>query len=148
MQRSTRHVRWLMAIPVLLGLAVSGLQAAPRTQAAGALVKVASGQILKNSKGLTLYVFAADPPNKSTCYATCAKYWPPLLVPKGTKPAAKMAGIPGTFGMVKRTDGSEQLTYDRAPLYTFLQDKDSEDAYGQGVFASGAYWWVVVAAGK
>jgi predicted lipoprotein with Yx(FWY)xxD motif len=138
----------LLAIPALLALVVSGLQAAPHTQAASAIVTLAPGKILKNDKGLTLYVFAKDPPNKSTCYNTCAKYWPPALVASGMKVTAKMAGIPGTFGTAMRTDGTQQLTYDHAPLYTFLEDKDSGDAYGQGSFASGGFWWVVVAAGK
>jgi predicted lipoprotein with Yx(FWY)xxD motif len=143
-----RHAPALLALPTLLALLVGGFQAAPHTQAAAGLVTVAPGKILKNAKGLTLYVFASDPANKSTCYKTCAKYWPPALVPAGTKVPAKMAGIPGTFGVVMRTDGTHQLTYDRAPLYTFLEDKDSGDAYGQGLVASGGYWWVVVAAGK
>jgi len=104
-------------------------------------------QLFVNAKGLTLYVFAADPPNKSTCYNACAKYWPPVLLPKGAKPPAKMADIGGTFGVVMRTDGTEQLTYDKAPLYTFIQDKEAGDAYGQGVFASGGFWWAVVAPG-
>jgi predicted lipoprotein with Yx(FWY)xxD motif len=69
-------------------------------------------------------------------------------MPAGTTPAAKMPGRPGTFGVTMRQDGSQQLTYDHAPLYTFLEDKDSGDYYGQGVFASGGYWWIVVAAGK
>ncbi|MDB5059887.1 MAG: hypothetical protein JWO59_3359 [Chloroflexi bacterium] len=148
MRRSQRRFRSLVTIPVLLAFAVGGILAAPQAQAATAPVKLAAGKILKTSKGMTLYVFAADAPNKSTCYATCAKYWPPLVVPKGTKPVAKMAGIPGTFGMTMRKDGTEQLTYDKAPLYTFLGDKDASDAYGQGVVAGGGYWWVVVAAGK
>jgi predicted lipoprotein with Yx(FWY)xxD motif len=37
-------------------------------------------------------------------------------------------------------------TYDGAPLYTFIKDKDSGDMYGQGVVASGGYWWAVVVA--
>ena len=148
MRLSQPRFRSLLAIPVLLALGVGGIQATPRALAASAPVKVAPGMILKTPKGLTLYVFAADPPNKSTCYTTCAKYWPPLLVKSGTKVAAKLAGIPGTFGTTMRTDGTQQLTYDKAPLYTFLEDKDSGDAYGQGLVASGGYWWVVVAAGK
>lgn len=148
MRLSQRRFRSLLAIPSLLALAVGGIQATPRAEAAAAPVKVAPGNILKTSRGLTLYVFAADSPNKSTCYNTCAKYWPPFLMKGGTKPPAKLAGIPGTFGVTMRTDGSQQLTYDRAPLYTFLQDKDSGDAYGQGLVAGGGYWWVVVAAGK
>jgi predicted lipoprotein with Yx(FWY)xxD motif len=47
--------------------------------------------------------------------------WPPVLVPTGTKPATKIPGIPGTFGVIMRKDGSQQLTYDRAPLYTFAE---------------------------
>jgi predicted lipoprotein with Yx(FWY)xxD motif len=62
-------------------------------------------------------------------------------------PPAKMAGITGTFGVIMRTDGSEQLTFDKAPLYTFLEDKAPGDAFGQGVVASGGYWWAVVAPG-
>src|SRR5579871_1338818 len=84
MSRSPRRFHSLLALPALLALAVSGVQAAPHSQAAASLVKVAPGKILKNAKGLTLYVFASDPPNKSTCYDTCAKYWPPALVPSGT----------------------------------------------------------------
>jgi predicted lipoprotein with Yx(FWY)xxD motif len=148
MRLSRHRFPSLLAIPALLALAVGGFQMAPHTQAAASLVTVAPGKILKNAKGLTLYVFAKDAPNKSTCYKTCAKYWPPALVPAGTTPPAKMTGIPGTFGVVMRTDGSQQLTYDHAPLYTFLEDKDSGDAYGQGLYASGGFWWVVVAAGK
>ncbi|HWE64325.1 MAG TPA: hypothetical protein VHB98_21650 [Chloroflexota bacterium] len=148
MRLSPRRFRSLLALPVLLALSVGTIQLAPHTDAAPALVKVAAGKILKNSAGHTLYVFAADSPNKSACYNACAKFWPPALVPTGTKAPAKMAGIPGTFGVTMRKDGTQQLTYDRAPLYTFLEDKDSGDAYGQGLVASGGFWWVVVAAGK
>lgn len=145
---SSRRFRSLVAGAVLVSLAVGGAQVTPSVQAAAPLVKVAAGKILKNAQGLTLYVFAADPPGKSTCYDTCAKYWPPALVPAGTKATARMTGIPGTFGTTMRKDGTQQLTYDKAPLYTFLEDKDSSDAYGQGLYASGGFWWVVVAAGK
>jgi predicted lipoprotein with Yx(FWY)xxD motif len=101
---------------------------------------------LVTAKGLALYVFAPDKPNVSTCYATCAKYWPPLLVSAGAKVPATMPGIPGKFGTTMRKDGTHQLTYDGAPLYTFIKDKDSGDMYGQGVVAGGGYWWAVVVA--
>jgi predicted lipoprotein with Yx(FWY)xxD motif len=59
-----------------------------------------------------------------------------------------MTGIPGKFGVTMRKNGAHQLTYDGAPLYTFAGDKDSGDTYGQGLFASGGFWWAVVAAGQ
>ena len=37
------------------------------------------GSFLVDSKGLTLYLFTSDTPNTSTCYASCATAWPPLL---------------------------------------------------------------------
>ena len=149
MRLSHRRRLLLFATPVLLALAVAvtGAQASSHSQAGAALVKLAPAHVLVNAKGLTLYVFAPDSKNKSTCYGPCAKFWPPVLVPKGTKVAATMTGIPGTFGVAMRTDGTHQLTYDGAPLYTFLNDKEAGDMYGQGLVAGGGYWWVVVAAG-
>jgi predicted lipoprotein with Yx(FWY)xxD motif len=115
--------------------------------AAAAAVKVASAQILVTPMGYTLYVFAADPPNKSTCYNTCAAFWPPLLVAKGTQPAASVPGVPGSFGVTIRTDGSQQLTYDHAPLYTFILDKKPGDMKGQGRVRFGGAWWILAAGG-
>lgn len=153
MRRSTRLVR---LSPRLLLLLVSGLlvllpagptlAAGGRTahpHAAAALVKTTSARLLVNEHGMTLYVFAPDKPNKSVCTGQCAAVWPPALVPKGTKVPAKMPGITGTFGVAKRTDGAQQLTFDRAPLYTFIKDKKPGDVTGQGLYALGGYWWVV-----
>jgi predicted lipoprotein with Yx(FWY)xxD motif len=55
--------------------------------------------------------------------------------------------VPGTFGVTVRTDGSRQLTYDHAPLYTFLLDKKPGDTKGQGLFGFGGSWWIVAAGG-
>ena len=137
---------------MIASVTVTGSAASTSNAASGkagaALVKLASAKILVTAKGMTLYVFAADPKNNSTCYGKCAKYWPPMLVSAGVQPAASLQGVPGTFGMAARKDGTQQLTYDGAPLYTFLGDKKEGDMNGQGSTASGGYWWVVVAAGK
>ena len=37
------------------------------------------GQILVDGKGMTLYMFTKDEPNKSNCNADCLAKWPPLL---------------------------------------------------------------------
>jgi predicted lipoprotein with Yx(FWY)xxD motif len=107
---------------------------------AAALVKTTSAHVLVTPKGKTLYVFAPDPKGTSTCYGECAKFWPPCLVGSNAHPATTIAGIPGTFGVITRTDGARQLTYDGAPLYTFAGDKKLGDMNGQGLFASGGYW--------
>jgi predicted lipoprotein with Yx(FWY)xxD motif len=107
-----------------------------------ALVKTAAARVLVNAQGRTLYVFTSDKPSKSVCYSQCAKAWPPLLVPKGTRVPAAMSGIKGKFGVAVRTGGAPQLTYDGAPLYLWFKDKKPGDITGQGV---GGTWWIVVA---
>lgn len=144
---SHRRILSLLALPALLAVAVTAAHASTHAPAGAAPVKVAAANILVTAKGLTLYVFATDKPGKSACYGPCAKYWPPLLAPKGGHPAAHMPGVPGTFGVTMRSDGTHQLTYDSAPLYTFLEDKKAGDMNGQGLNAGGL-WWVVVAGGK
>jgi predicted lipoprotein with Yx(FWY)xxD motif len=139
----------LISLAALATLVASPVQARGHDDArAAAPIKTTSAHVLVNRKGMTLYVFAADPKGKSTCSGECAKFWPPLLVKGSATPAAKMAGVPGTFGVITRADGKRQMTYDGAPLYTFLEDKSPGQMNGQGVVASGGYWWVVVAAGK
>ena len=107
-----------------------------------ALVKTASAQILVSAPGRTLYVFSHDRPNKIACTGDCIKFWPPLLVPAGTKVPATMAGVSGKFDVASRAGGSKQLTFDGAPLYTFANDAKAGDMNGQGVISS---WWTVVA---
>ncbi len=134
----------LIATPLLLASGIAGASAAGRTAAAAApLVKTVDGLILTGgSKNLALYVYTPDKPNVSNCYGPCAKFWPPAIVPKGTTVPKTITGIAGTFGVTMRKDGSQQLTYDTAPLYNFLKDKDSGDLYGEGV--EGIWWAVVV----
>lgn len=134
--------------PALVALTVSAEARGRALAPATAPIKTTTARILTTPKGRTLYVFAPDPKDKSTCYGECAKFWPPRLVANGVTPPSKVAGVPGTFGVITRTDGKRQLTYDDAPLYTFVEDKKAGDMNGQGLVAAGGYWWIVVAAGK
>jgi predicted lipoprotein with Yx(FWY)xxD motif len=103
--------------------------------------------MLVDGRGMTLYVYAPDKKNKSECYGECAEYWPPVTVAAGMKVPATMPGIKGTFGVTTRSNGRHQLTYDGAPLYTFVKDKKPGDMAGQGLDVAGGYWWVVVVSG-
>lgn len=142
----TRILLALSGLALVAG-AVTGLAGVPArasTMAAkAALVQTASGRLLVDASGRTLYVFAKDKKNKSTCYATCAKYWPPLLVGKGAHPAAHVSGISGAFGVTSRKGGTRQLTFDGAPLYLFAGDHSAGDMNGQGAYLNGGFWWAV-----
>lgn len=142
MRRFTRFVPLL-----LLGVLAPGAISArliPGAQGAAALVKAAPAHMLVTSSGMTLYVYSKDQKGTSACTGKCATFWPPLMVPAGSKVGASMAGVMGTFGEITRAGGKHQLTYDGAPLYTFAADKKAGDMHGQGV---GGVWWAVVVPG-
>src|SRR5580700_2837741 len=90
----------------------------PAAATAGSLktATIGGATVLTNAEGFTLYSFAPDTPTKSNCNGTCAQNWPPMTGP------ATAAGVTGTFGTIKRSDGSVQATFDGHPLYTFVGD--------------------------
>jgi predicted lipoprotein with Yx(FWY)xxD motif len=94
------------------------------------------GTVLVNAEGFTLYVFTNDTDGESTCYDDCAATWP--AVPADT---AIGGGLDAAmFGSAPRTDGTEQLTVNGQPLYTYTPDTNPGDTTGQGV---GGVWFVV-----
>ena len=104
--------------------------------AAGGLktAKVGGATVLTNSKGFTLYSFGLDTSTQSNCNRTCATNWPPVRGPV-TAP-----GVGGTFGTIKRSDGSTQATFDGHPLYIFAADTSPGQAKGNGLTAFGGVW--------
>ena len=105
-----------------------------------------AGKILVDAKGRTMYAFAADKKGHSNCTATCISYWPPVRA--GAKPPTAGAGVTATFGVIKRSDGTSQLTADGWPMYTYVGDSKPGAATGQGKNLSGGLWWVVDPSGK
>ena len=96
------------------------------------------GKILVDEKGMTLYVFTKDGPDKSNCSGDCLKKWPPLLT-LGTPMAG--AGVdPSLIGTAALSDGSKIVTYNKMPLYYWVNDTKSGDTNGEGV---GSVWFVV-----
>jgi predicted lipoprotein with Yx(FWY)xxD motif len=102
------------------------------------------GDILTDDKGMTLYIYTPDKDGASTCYAGCAKAWPPLLSPNGALPAA-LDGATGKFGITQRTDGTYEVTYNKMPLYYYVNDKAAGDTTGQG---KGNVWYVITIGGQ
>ncbi|RMI36101.1 hypothetical protein EBO15_39575 [Actinomadura harenae] len=104
------------------------------------------GQIIVDGGGRTLYLFAADPPNRSTCFGACASVWPP----------ATTQGPPGATGgaqadlltTIARPDGPRQLVYGGHPLYYYQADTGRGDTRGQGITQFGAPWFAVTPQGQ
>ncbi len=139
-----------LALTAALGVAgflVAGTNARSATQADAtvSLRTTKLGAILVNSKGHTLYLFAKDKNDKSSCTAACANFWPPLIV-QG-KPTAGPGVKAPLLGITRRSNGSRQVTYNRHPLYTYTLDKQAGRTNGEGISAFGAKWWGVSAKG-
>jgi len=125
-----------VAALVLFGLAVAGASSpAAATTTVLKTTTIGGTTILTNGKGFTLYSFAPDTPATSKCYGSCAALWPPVI---GT--AAASSALPGRVGTIKRTDGSEQLTYNGHPLYTYAGDSAPGQANGNNLNLNGGLW--------
>ena len=96
------------------------------------------GSFLTDQNGMTLYLYQKDTNGASTCFGGCLAAWPALLT--NGAPVAGDPSITGQLGITTRPDGSQQVTYNGAPLYYFLKDKNAGDTTGQGV---GSVWYVV-----
>ncbi len=98
------------------------------------------GTILVDSKGMTLYSLSAERNGRFICTpAACTAIWHPLTVSAGATP-----GGVSSLSTVKRPDGTTQVTYEGAPLYTFTQDQQAGDTKGQGFKDVGTWSAVTV----
>jgi predicted lipoprotein with Yx(FWY)xxD motif len=122
----------------------SAPRAAVSASAGGSLraATVGGHRVLTNSRGFTLYLFAPDSPTASKCYGSCAAYWP---VVKG--PVTASPGVTGAVGMIRRTGGSLQATYDGHPLYTYIGDSAPGQANGNDLDLNGGFWYEVPVSG-
>lgn len=126
------------------GASSSGAGGGHVSAAAGSLktTTIGGATVLTNAKGFTLYSFAPDTPTTSNCNGTCAQNWPPVQGP------ATAPGIKGTFGTIKRSDGSAQATFDGHPLYTFVGDTAPGQNKGNGLSAAGGLWHEITTSGS
>lgn len=142
-----RLIRW--GLPLLL-VAVTGAGAAMAATSAthsqsGTVRAVKSksfGMILVGANGKTLYRYTLDSKgvNRCTSNATCAKYWPQLLIKSTAKPTVGTGASAALLGTIKAAHGMRQVTYAGFPLYVFAGDKASGQTNGQGFEKQ---WYVV-----
>ena len=87
-----------------------------------------AGFLLTDPTGLTLYTRSTDPPNGSSCTDACAIIWLPLQA--GSGPLTPPSGAPGPLATITRDDGTKQVAYNGAALYTFTGDLQPGDVNG------------------
>lgn len=127
---------------LLAALAAAGLFAAAcgggGSTAAPPAKPPAAPTHLTDSKGDTIYLFAADHDGQSVCTASCASYWPPVAAGTPLTGPAR-----GSVGSITRPDGSKQETLGGHPLYRYVGDHSAGQTNGQGLNINGGLWWMV-----
>ena len=127
------------------GSSSSGSSASPPSGGATVSVKEVGGvsDVLVDSTGRALYANDQETGGMVLCDGACVSFWTPLTV-KGNTPTGK--SLTGKLGVVRRPDGSKQVTYNGKLLYTFYLDKPGQvggdgfdDAFGGQQFT----WHVV-----
>jgi len=148
----TRILRISLAALLVAVVASAAVATAASTTAAKAkpptlkLRSTGLGKILVDKQGRTLYAFGHDKKNKSRCSGQCAGFWPPATAPK--KPTVAKGISKSKLKVIKRGDGSRQLSYNGHPLYRYVGDGKPGDTNGENITAFGGIWRVLSKAGK
>src|SRR4051794_15098399 len=107
-----------------------------------------TGTVLVDSAGQALYASDQEPAaHRVLCTGACTSFWEPLTA---TPNVSSSSSVPGKLGTVKRPDGSTQVTYNGAPVYSFTQDSAGE-VTGDGfkdAFDGQQFTWHVVSVGN
>jgi predicted lipoprotein with Yx(FWY)xxD motif len=144
----------LAATLVLAACGGGGSGASDSATTAGATTTVAVkqvegiGRVLVNASGKALYSSDVEADGKVRCTGACTSFWEPLTLGSGTPTAPAGAG---TLDVVKRPDGTTQVTVNGKPLYTFAEDApDKVDGNGFTDDFNGRHftWNAVLAGGK
>ena len=98
-----------------------------------ATTQTALGPVLATSEGMTVYTYSDDSLGKSTCYDDCAVAWPPVIAAPGSYAS-------GNLTLIQRDDGAMQWAVRGMPLYTYVDDHNPGDTFGEG---KNDAWYVV-----
>ena len=81
------------------------------------------GTVLIDTTGKTLYFTDNDMAGNIKCVAQCNQLWIPAVPPSPSPQGSDL-------GVIQRPDGTNQLTFQNRPLYTFTLDSQDKPASG------------------
>ena len=106
----------LVAVSTLAGTTLSS---AAKTRVEVKVVATSLGKVLFTTSGMALYTYDRDTKDHSNCSGSCISAWPAFTVPKGITPTGR--GVRG-LGVMVRSNGARQVTWNGHPLYRFVSD--------------------------
>jgi predicted lipoprotein with Yx(FWY)xxD motif len=150
-RRSTRARRRLLLAGLLGTLTASALLAVAALAASTLTVRSAANSTLGETvvvspTSRTLYSLSGESSHHLLCKSSeCAQFWPPLIVPSRATRLKDGTGVHGTLGLIKRPNGSLQVTLRGKPLYRYSGDHGAGQSHGQGIRSFGGTWHAVTA---
>jgi predicted lipoprotein with Yx(FWY)xxD motif len=130
------------AAAMLLALLASTALAAHLAMALGSLSNATLGErVVVNPQGRSLYALSPENARHLLCKTSaCLKLWPPLSVISDKAKLKPAPGVQGHLGILRRSNGTLQVTLRGRPLYRYSQDRAKGQAKGEGVESFGGTW--------
>jgi predicted lipoprotein with Yx(FWY)xxD motif len=105
--------------------------------------------VVVSPQGRTLYRLSPETSRHLLCKSrACLASWPPLTVASAKTRLRAGAGVRGKLGIVRRGNGSLQVTLSGLPLYRFAGDGARGQANGEGIESFGGVWHAVTASSR
>ena len=145
---TTAPVNTALEAPAVTGEATTGLSAPAGKELTTLQVAENNelGPILTDSEGMSLYILDADQGGVSACYDACAKNRPPAVIVVDPTVGEEVNTTP--VGIIQRTDGETQLTYNGYPLYYSQQDEAPGDVKGHQIADNWGLWTAISPEGE
>jgi predicted lipoprotein with Yx(FWY)xxD motif len=109
--------------------------------------KFGSERIVVDAHGRTLYALSPETTHHLLCKSNeCLHAWPPLAVHSRKGKLTAGPGVHGRLGILRRSNGTFQVTLGGLPVYHFSGDSAKGAANGEGIKSFGGTWHVISAA--
>jgi predicted lipoprotein with Yx(FWY)xxD motif len=133
MKRKTTYAA-LLALAAAAIMIVSACGGGSESSSSDATVAVDTvepiGEVLVDAEGAALYASEQEADGMVLCTDVCASIWVPLTL-DGDPPTGS-DGLAADLGTVTRPEGTEQVTFNDRPLYTFVEDAEPGSVTGNG----------------
>ncbi len=149
----TRRRRAWLGLAALVLVALASLAAVALAAGSAVTLNSASNStlgksVVVNSQGRTLYRLSPETSKHLLCKSKeCLGNWPPLTVRSASTKLKAGSGVKGKLGILRRSNGSLQVTLNGMPLYRYSGDSGKDQDNGEGIESFGGTWHAVIATG-
>ncbi len=146
-RRPRRTVGLLATTAALVVFAASTALAAHLALTLGSSANATLGErVVVNAQGRTLYTLSPETSRRLLCKTSaCLTLWPPLTVGSTRVKLKNGAGVHGRLGILRRANGTLQVTLRGLPLYRYSKDRARGQANGEGLQSFGGTWHAMTA---